>query len=161
MRASASVLSASVAAFVAAAALTGTATASRAQPPLRGVADPTQARADYVLKCQGCHRPEGGGDARTTPPMRGSVAKFLSVPGGREYLGRVPGVATTDLDDARLASLLNWTLYRFDMGNLPDDFRAYTAAEVGRLRRAPLRTEASRVRAELITRMPNGESPGK
>ncbi|WP_332771099.1 cytochrome C [Phenylobacterium sp.] len=161
MRASATALSASLAAFAAAAALAGTATASRAQPPPRGVADPIQARADYMLKCQGCHRPEGGGDLRTTPPMRGSVAKFLSVPGGREYLGRVPGVATTDLDDARLAGLLNWTLYRFDPANLPDDFRAYTAAEIGHLRRAPLRTEASRVRAELIARMPDGESPGK
>ena len=129
---------------------------ANAQPSWPGVANPAQARADYILKCQGCHRPDGSGDPRTNPPMRGLVAKFLSVPGGREYLGRVPGVATTDLDDDRLAKLLNWTLRRFDPDNLPNDFKPYTAAEIGRLRRAPLRTEAPRVRAELITRMQTG-----
>ena len=150
MRASTRALWASAAAFAAGMALAGTATASRAQPLLRGVADPTQAHADYILKCQGCHRPEGGGDARTTPPMRGSVAKFLSVPGGREYLGRVPGVATTDLDDARLASLLNWTLYRFDRENLPVGFKPYSAKEIGGLRKAPLRLERAEMRARLV-----------
>ncbi|OYX93921.1 MAG: hypothetical protein B7Y74_08440, partial [Novosphingobium sp. 35-62-5] len=31
--------------------------------------DPKQARIDYMLKCQGCHRPDGGGDDRSNPPM--------------------------------------------------------------------------------------------
>ncbi|MEL0209685.1 MAG: cytochrome C, partial [Novosphingobium sp.] len=64
---------------------------------MRGVNDPQQARVDYMLKCQGCHRPDGSGDDRSNPPMRNIVARFLAVPGGREFLGRVPGVATVDL----------------------------------------------------------------
>ncbi|MBX9883826.1 MAG: cytochrome C, partial [Novosphingobium sp.] len=35
-----------------------------------GVRDAYQARTDYQLKCQGCHRPDGSGDDRSNPPMR-------------------------------------------------------------------------------------------
>ncbi len=117
-----------------------------------GVPDAEQAHADYMLKCQGCHRPDGSGDDRSNPPMRGMVARFLTVPGGREFLGRMPGVATTNLDDARLAQLLNWTLYRFDAGHVPRDFHPYTPAEVGSLRRNPLRLDRQAVRARLVAR---------
>ena len=121
-----------------------------------GVPDPAQARIDYMLKCQGCHRPDGSGDAVSNPPMNGKVAKFLHVQGGRAFLGRVPGVATVDLDNARLAAVLNWTLYRFDRANLPADFKPYLPAEIGRLRKAPLRTERAAMRAALVARMPGG-----
>ena len=121
-----------------------------------GVSNPAQTHIDYMLKCQGCHRPDGSGDSVSNPPMNGKVAKFLHVLGGRAFLVRVPGVATVDLDDARLAAVLNWSLYRFDRANLPADFKPYSAAEIGRLRRAPLRTERATLRAELIARMPGG-----
>lgn len=121
-----------------------------------GVGNPRQAHIDYMLKCQGCHRPDGSGDKLSNPAMNGTVAHFLRVPGGREYLGRVPGVATTDLDDARLANLLNWTLHRFDRGGIPADFKPYDAAEIGRLRASPLRVEAARTRAALVAKMPRG-----
>ncbi len=119
-------------------------------PLLPGVANPAQAHVDYMLKCQGCHRPEGTGDLRSTPPLANEVSRFLSAPGGREFLGRVPGVATTDLDDARLAQLLNWTLHRFDPDHLPVGFKPYTAEEIGRLRKAPLRLERESVREGLL-----------
>jgi hypothetical protein len=115
-----------------------------------GVYDAEQAHVDYMLKCQGCHRPDASGDDHSNPPMRGVVARFLTVPGGREFLGRVPGVATTNLDDRRLANLLNWTLYRFDAGHVPNDFRPYTAAELGRLRQNPLRLDRVQTRAKLV-----------
>lgn len=118
--------------------------------PQPGVTDPAQAHIDYMLKCQGCHRPDGSGDDRSNPPMAGVVARFLSVPGGREFLGRVPGVATTNLDDARLANLLNWTLYRFDAGHMPRDFHPYSAAELHALRQSPLRLERVETRARLV-----------
>ena len=38
--------------------------------------------------------------------MAGFVARFLQVPGGREYLARVPGVATAALSDADLAEAI-------------------------------------------------------
>lgn len=131
----------------------GGAVALRAQPDgpaMRGVTDAALAHSDYMLKCQGCHRPDGSGDDHSNPPMRGIVARFLAVPGGREFIGRVPGVATTNLDNARLANLVNWTLYTFDSAHVPRDFRPYTAAELGTLRQDPLRLERAAIRARLV-----------
>jgi hypothetical protein len=82
--------------------------------------------------------------------MAGTVARFLQSPGGREYLSRVPGVATAALGNRDLAELLNWTLWRFDAGHMPTNFKPYTADEVGRLRKTPLRTEAAQTRAGLV-----------
>jgi hypothetical protein len=129
---------------------------ARTWEPVPGVIDPQQAHIDYMLKCQGCHRIDGSGDAVSNPPMNQKVARFLSVPGGRAFLGRVPGVATVDLDNARLADVLNWTLYRFDSGNLPKGFKPYTAAEIAILRSRPLRTERAAARAALVAQMPGG-----
>jgi hypothetical protein len=109
---------------------------------MAGVVDARQAHEDYMLKCQGCHRPDGSGDDRTAPPMRDTVARFLGVPGGRAFLGRVPGVATTNLDDRRLTNLLNWTLYQFDPAHVPAGFAPYTPEEIGRLRADPIRSTA-------------------
>ena len=120
------------------------------EQPIPGVSDARQARTDYQLKCQGCHRPDGSGDDHSNPPMRGVVAKFLSVPGGREFIGRVPGVATVDLPDDRLANLVNWTVFQFDRAHVPAGFRPYTAAELGRLRQNPLRLERAATRARLV-----------
>lgn len=133
-------------------ALIGAAQAST-EEAMPGVQDARQAHSDYKLKCQGCHRPDGSGDLVSNPPMNGHVARFLSVPGGREFLGRVPGVATVDLDDGRLANLLNWTLYRFDRENLPDDFKPYSATEISALRKRPLRAERAAVREGLVAQM--------
>lgn len=115
-----------------------------------GVANPQRARIDFMLKCQGCHRADGHGDAASTPPLAGEVAKFLAIPGGREFLGRVPGVASADLSDERLAEVLNYTLYRFDAGHVPAEFEPYTAAEIGVLRMVPLRLDRADTRARLI-----------
>lgn len=115
-----------------------------------GVRDAYQARTDYQLKCQGCHRPDGSGDDHSNPPMKGIVAQFLSVPGGREFIGRVPGVATVDLPDDRLANLVNWTIFRFDPAHVPQNFRPYTTEEIGRLRQNPLRLERAAMRARLV-----------
>ena len=117
---------------------------------MRGVSNPQQARIDYILKCQGCHRPDGGGDDRSNPPIKNEVARFLGVPGGREFLARVPGVSTVDLDDTRLANLVNWTLYTFDPAHMPADFRPYGSEEIGHLRRNPLRLERAGTRARLV-----------
>lgn len=117
-----------------------------------GVADPLRARQNWILQCQGCHRADATGTPQTTPTMAGVVGQFLHVPGGREYLGEVPGVATAALSDAALAEVLNWSLLRFDPGHVPDDFTPYTPAEIGRLRKKPLRTEAAAVRADLLAR---------
>jgi hypothetical protein len=131
-------------------ALVAGAAARADEAAIPGVTDARQARTDYQLKCQGCHRPDGSGDAHSNPPMRGIVARFLSVPGGREFIGRVPGVATVDLPDDRLANLVNWTIYRFDREHVPTSFRPYSADEIGRLRQNPLRLERAATRARLV-----------
>ena len=74
----------------------------------------------------------------------------MTVPGGREYLGRVPGVATSPLGNADLAELMNWMFWRFDAAHLPADFMPFTAEEIGRLRAHPLRLEAVQLRSALL-----------
>lgn len=128
--------------------IAGAQAAAQSAPP--GVENPQRAWQHYTLNCQGCHRPDGTGSAGTSPSLAGTVSRFLDVPGGREYLGRVPGVATSSLSNADLSELLNWILWRFDKEHLPADFRPFTAAEIGQLRTSPLRLEASQMRADLL-----------
>jgi mono/diheme cytochrome c family protein len=117
---------------------------------VRGVENQQRAWQHWTLNCQGCHRPDGSGSEGTAPSLAGTVAKFLSVPGGREYLARVPGVATSPLSDKDLAEVLNWMLWRFDSAHIPADFAPYTPAELGGLRVHPLRIEASQLRRDLL-----------
>jgi mono/diheme cytochrome c family protein len=123
-----------------------------ADPPATpaGVPDAQRAWQHWTLNCQGCHRPDGSGSGATAPALAGTVAKFLHVRGGREYLARVPGVATSPLSDRDLAEVVNWMLWRFDAAHLPADFAPYTPEEIGTLRAQPLRIEASSLRRRLL-----------
>jgi mono/diheme cytochrome c family protein len=105
---------------------------------LAGPADAYTPEVDYALHCEGCHLADGSATPGKVPALAGSLARFLRVPGGREYLARVPGVANAPLSDAELAALLDWTLRRFDGAALPPDFAPYTAREVHALREQPL-----------------------
>lgn len=106
---------------------------------------------DYMLHCQGCHQAEGRPLPGAVPALKDSVARFASIPGGREYLCRVPGVSQSQLDAASVAALLNWLLPHFDAGHLPSDFVPFTAGEVAAGRREPL-VNASQARAALLAR---------
>ncbi|MDZ7379777.1 MAG: cytochrome c [candidate division KSB1 bacterium] len=101
--------------------------------PVPTLADPA---SDYVLHCQGCHGVNGEGSVDGAPPFRGHLRRFARTELGRAYLLGVPGVAHTELDDARLAALLNWLLWKFD----PDgsDVRQFTPEEVRAGRQRPL-----------------------
>jgi hypothetical protein len=50
-------------------------------------------------------------------------------------------------------------LWRFDKEHMPPNFRPFTAAEVGQLRTAPLRLEASQMRAELLKKADETATP--
>jgi mono/diheme cytochrome c family protein len=130
-----------------------------ADTPPAGVENAQRAWQNWTLNCQGCHRPDGSGTEGTAPSLAGTVARFLSVPGGREYLGRVPGVATSPLSNGDLAEVVNWMLWRFDREHLPARFQPYTADEMGRLRTTPLRMEASQIRAALLKKADESETP--
>src|SRR6204780_4386811 len=139
------------AAAPAAPAPTAPAPAAPAVPAPAGVTNVQLAWQNWTLNCQGCHRLDGSGSDGTAPSLAGTVAKFLWVPGGREYLIRVPGVATSPLSDEDLAEVVNWMLWRFDREHLPASFRPYTAAEIAPLRARPLRLEASQMRSSLLS----------
>ena len=129
-------------------------------PCINAAADSGQDnKVTWMLNCQGCHRADGAATGDAVPALSG-VAKFLSVPGGREYLIRVPGVAMAPMDDESIAELTNWMLYEFDKENIPQDFERYSANEVGALRKSPLGSEAGTVRAELIEKIGDPQSPG-
>src|SRR5438093_583917 len=99
--------------------------------------------------CACCGGSENTCPPGTVPALAGSVGKFLRVPGGREFLVRVPGVAQAPLDDAALAAVLNWMLERFGRDDVPKGVVPYAAAEVGRLRRRPL-TDVEGARRQLL-----------
>ncbi len=126
--------------------------ASTAASTPAGVTNVQLAWQNWVLNCQGCHRLDGSGSDATAPSLAGTVAKFLWVPGGREYLARVPGVSTSPLSDADLAEVMNWMLWRYDREHLPSNFRPFTAAEIGPLRSHPLRLEAAAMRRDLLSK---------
>ena len=146
-------------AVVALVIVTGAATACATVQTMPGVENPARARQNWILKCQGCHRADATGTAATAPAMAGQISRFLSVPAGRDYLARVPGVATAALNDVELAELLNWSLLRFDPVHLPADFQPYTSAEVGKLRGSPLRTDAMEIRARIMVDLEKRSGP--
>ena len=90
---------------------------------------------DYALHCSACHTAEGGGSPGLVPSLR-ELAPLLALPGGREYLVRVPGVAQAPLSPDRIARLLNWVLAQYS--GLAVEPR-YSAEEVEALRISPLR----------------------
>ena len=84
--------------------------------------------------------------------MRGFVAEFLKVPGGRDFLVQVPGSANAPLSDAELAELLNWILTTMSSKELGDDFDYYTTDEVS-LARAIVLQDVAKTRADLVANM--------
>lgn len=127
-------------------------------PPVTSATDEVQ--FDYMMNCQGCHLPGGEGfPEHQVPRVAGHMGKFLRVEGGREFLVQVPGSAQSDLDDARLASVLNWMLQAFSAAELPEDWRPFSAEEVSELRRTPL-IEVAPVREQLINLIQAHENSG-
>lgn len=125
-------------------------TPSSAFSELGGVNDTRRAHTNYMLNCQGCHGPDGGGTSDgAVPLMKGCVGSFLSVPGGREFLVQVPGSANSALDDASLAEVLNWMLHTMSEDSLKRSLIPYTALEVSRLRKAPI-ADVETVRSLLM-----------
>jgi mono/diheme cytochrome c family protein len=113
------------------------------------------ASEQYTLHCSGCHGPDGRGSPPTTPSLH-DLAGLLEAPGGRAYLARVPGAAQAPIEDAELAGLLDWILREFSDTTVTPP---YTAAEVGALRREPLRDPIS-ARPALGNTAPGTQAPG-
>ena len=105
----------------------------------------------YMLQCQGCHLADGTGAPGSVPSLEG-LERFLAVPGGREYLVRVPGSAQSPLSDLELAAVLNWMLREFASGELGADWAPFSAEEIAAFRQPPL-TDVDSRRRELLSRI--------
>ena len=53
----------------------------------------SKAKFNYLLHCRGCHLPDGRGTPPEVPTLISELGKIVQVPGGRDYLVRVPGSA--------------------------------------------------------------------
>ena len=105
-------------------------------PPATRQAQSTRpAEESFILHCSGCHRDDGSGIQGIAPDLR-KIDRFLQTQAGRDYLGRVPGVAQAPINSRELSILLNWILTELAHAqpNPP-----YTEAEIELLRADPLR----------------------
>ncbi|MGI9204930.1 MAG: c-type cytochrome [Woeseiaceae bacterium] len=109
-------------------------------------ADP---KIDYLLYCRGCHLANGAGVSPVVPTLIDEVGRLLQVNGGREYIVRVPGVSQTEMNDAKLAAVLNWVVSEFNSGTTPDDFEPYTGEYIASVRDKVL-ADPLRYRAKLL-----------
>lgn len=114
------------------------------------IADP---RTDYLLYCRGCHLINGTGVPPEVPTLVNDIGKLVAIPGGREYIVRVPGVSQTAMNNDELAAVLNWVLAEFNADTTPENFAPYTSEEVGAAR-AKVLVDPLKYRATLL-----GESP--
>jgi hypothetical protein len=105
----------------------------------------------YLLNCWGCHGSHGEGIKGTAPPLIG-LGDFLKAAGGRAYIIEVPGVSLSALNDAQIATVMNWVLDTMSRDHLPRDFSPYTADEVHRYRATRL-AELSKTRRELLEQL--------
>lgn len=96
------------------------------------------ARSAYILHCAGCHGLDGQGVSQAQVPDLRAVADFLKVPGGREFLIKVPGVMGSALSDAEIAEVTNWMLNGGVRQSPAGRFQPYTEKEVREARRSPL-----------------------
>ncbi len=97
-------------------------------------AHPEEPKVAYWLHCAGCHLLDGTGAPPDIPTLIAEPGVIAALPGGREYLIRIPGVAQAGMDDARLAGVLNYMLQAFSPAELPARFTPFSAEEVGRYR---------------------------
>jgi mono/diheme cytochrome c family protein len=103
----------------------------------------------YLLYCGGCHLPDGSGVPPQVPTLHDQPGVIEGLPGGRDYLIRVPGAAQAPMTDAELAIVVNYLLETFSADTLAKDFKPYTAAEVAGYRRNILLYPLAR-RAEIL-----------
>ena len=111
-------------------------------------------RTAYLTRCGGCHGIEGVSAAAVVPDLRGQAGYFLCTPEGRDYMLRVPNVAMSMIpDDARLAAVMNFVVFRLAGASTPAHTAPFTAQEVHAARRQPLHsTDLAALRSVVLAR---------
>lgn len=93
------------------------------------------AKANYLLRCSGCHGPKGVGTIEGgIPPFPGFIGPLVADDAGRTYVMHVPGVVGSSLSDAEIAAVLNYIVQTWSDG-APAPF---TTEEVVRRRAEPM-----------------------
>ena len=99
-----------------------------------GSAQERSARANYILRCAGCHGMTGEGTVQGgVPGFPGSVGQIAATETGRTYMMHVPGVVASSLSDTEIAEVMNYVL-----GTWSDSAQLYTVEEVRRRRATPI-----------------------
>lgn len=84
----------------------------------------------YLLHCSGCHLPDGRGVPPEVPTVRDELGRLIQIPGGRDYIIRVPGASQAQVTDKELAEVLNYMLTEFNRETLGSDFEPLKEEEV-------------------------------
>jgi hypothetical protein len=119
------------------------------------VADPVQARSDYIENCAGCHGIQGSSAPASLPELRNRVGYFLCTPEARAYLIRLPNIAHSRItDNAELADMLNYVVFDLGGQSAPAAAPPFTADEVTRERPKVLSNVSLKaLRASLVERV--------
>ena len=111
--------------------------------------DAGRAKQNYQLHCMGCHGEDGRGLEGQVPSLHGTLSRISSVPQGRDYVLRVPGVTQSLLSPDEVAAVLNWAILQFSDAKAAKQIKPFTAAEVASARDHPL-LEISTTRAKVL-----------
>ncbi len=95
-------------------------------------------RATYLGRCGGCHGVDGHSADGLVPDLKDAAGYFLCDETTRAYAARLPNVAFAQISDADMAAMMNFVMFDLGGRSAPAGARAYTADEMGRLRRQPL-----------------------
>lgn len=116
--------------------------------PGAGLAGPAP-RANYVLRCAGCHGMEGlGTEAGGIPGFPDFIATIAGDDTGRTYMLHVPGVVGASLSDSEIAEVLNYILERWGAPGAPP----FSTEEVIRRRAEPV-ADVVALRSQLTARL--------
>ena len=108
-----------------------------------------RARQNFQLNCMGCHGEDGRGLEGHVPSLHNTLSRIASVPQGRDYVLRVPGVTLSLLSPEETAAVLNWAILQFSDAKSVKLVKPFTAAEVAQAREKSL-LEISTPRAEAL-----------
>ncbi len=121
------------------------------------VAGPDSPQLIYRLHCEGCHKPDGSGQPGFIPGF-GQIGAFSSLPQGREFLIRVPGVSQSELSGEEIVRLMNWLIETYGHTDGYAGFEPYTLDEVELWRGQPI-SDAGSHRARLVASLNGTGSP--
>jgi cytochrome c553 len=95
---------------------------------------------NFILKCVGCHGPDGTGSEKGgIPDFNGFVGAFSYLPEGRLYLMHVPGVVGSGLNDQEIADVMNYLMHEWGGESMDSGYQPFTEHEVQTLRAKPLK----------------------